>query len=660
MAKRANQNDPIVEFPEDEPLDSEGQAILHGYQPPQALLTEAMVMAALGQSGLRLLGRLGALAVVVELPGAAWAEEVERVVRDLTFFTHVFNRTGASKLNDRSEFGNERVSACLARGERVVGISQAPDTYLPTALMASADLRVRLRPPTNRMVSAAIRKATGRSPRRMPENVSAGLSLDELAGAIRRGSSPAACVRRLIAASRTRLGGTDTGVAEAPPLSELHGYGEALTWSLALVRDLGEYRAGRLPWSAISKNCTFDSAPGLGKTSLVRSIARSANLPLVTTSVSSWFSGSNGYLDGVLKEAHRVMALAASQALSILFLDELDSLPNRATISNRGKDWWVPVVNGILLALDSTISGPTSQVIVIGASNHADQLDAALVRPGRLYPVIRIGPPDADALAGILRQHLAGDLADQDLMGLAHLGVGASGAEAVAWVRDARRTARAAGRPMRISDLADRIAPSDAFSPYDLDVAARHEASHAVAAEILGTMRVREVSVALRPGSAGMTHALRPQRLMATKAQIEAEVVVALAGRAQDGLLGEPNTGSGGEPHSDIAIATAQVLLSHVTYGLAGNLTYLSTREDAFLLLQRDPNLQVRVENDLRRLYKVAEEFVVTYRDAIEGIARRLVSDRVVTGFVVRELIALHEPGVATAVTVTEGTSHVR
>ncbi|KQP51108.1 hypothetical protein ASF41_13035 [Methylobacterium sp. Leaf111] len=640
MAKQTRADD-FLEFPEDDPRSATALARLEGYRPPQEVLTEAAIKAALRPADLRRLNRDGACALIVEIPGPAWAADVEIMVRDLAKFAHCFTRTGLSKTTDNPAVGNDKTSACLAFGERVLGISQAPELYLPSALLASADIRIKLNHPTNRMVARAIREATGRPPRKLPGNVSDGLDIGEISAAIRRGSTPGECVRRLVAASASKAGGQrDTGMPEAPLLSELKGYGKAHVWATALVHDLDEWRAGRLNWSEISRNCCFDSAPGLGKTSLVRSIARSAKLPLVATSVSGWFTGSNGHLDGVMKEATRVIALAAAQAPSILFLDELDALPNRATLSDHGRDWWTPIVNGILLALDSTTSGPTSRIIVIGATNHGDKLDPALVRPGRLHPVIRIFPPDAEGLAGILRQHLAEDLPDADLMGVARLGVGMSGAETVAWVADARRAARAAGRPMRMADLVERIAPSDAFTEHELHVFARHEAAHACAVEVLGAGQVREVSIGTQGSAAGMTRAKLTQGMMLTRRELDDQVVVALAGRAQDALTGSANTGAGGEHGSDLATATRLLATAHTSYGLGTRLTFVSTSANAMDMLQRSPGLQATVERDLQRLFAIAQDFVRAHRAPVQAIAELLLADRVVSGDQVRAIIA--------------------
>lgn len=647
MAKR--NGDAFIEFPEDEPVPGDtAKGITDGYRTPQEIIAEAAIREAIKPAILRRMTRERGIGVVVEVPEASWASDVEQALLALVAFGVTYTRTGRSKATDRPDNGNDRVSAAFAFGDRVLGVSQAPEAYLPSALTAAADIRVRIGPPSNRAISAAIRAATGRSPRSMPPRIAGSLSLDELGSRIRRGSSPASCVRRILAATRGAAAG-DPAVASAPPLSALAGFGPAMSWARQLVEDLGEWRQGRLPWENISKNACLASEPGLGKTTFVRSLARETGLPLFSTSVSSWFVGSNGHLDGVLKFAHQVMAAAAASAPAILFLDEVDAIPDRDVMDNRGRDWWQPVVNGILLALDATSAGPTSRVIAIGATNHARQLDAALVRPGRLHPILHIARPDADALGAIMRLHLGDDLPGADLLGVARLAAGMSGADVVALVRDARRAARTASRPLALRDLVDLLAPAEAYTKAELRACAEHESAHAVACETLAIAEVREVSVALRGESAGHVLSRVRPRMMMTRAELDDIVTVLLCGRGQDSLTGCANSGAGGARDSDLAVATRHIVQAHAAYGLGGTLTHRQAGEGEIAsLLRDDPALRAHVEADLRRLHARAESLVRTHHRAIVAIADRLVAERTLSGTTVREIIAAQPVRAAT------------
>ncbi|QRM36031.1 ATP-binding protein [Microvirga sp. VF16] len=237
-----------------------------------------------------------------------------------------------------------------------------------------------------------------------------------------------------------------------------------MDWCQNLLRDLAAWRAGALPFQALDRRCVWASEPGCGKTTLARSLAKEAGLGFVATSIGSWFSDSAGFLDSVIKEWRNVVGRAAAHGNSILFIDELDALPDRRTVGDRNRDFWNALSSQILLDTDES-SNLTAGLIIIGATNFAERIDPALVRPGRLNRIIRIEKPDLASLAGIMRLHLAGDLADSDLAPLAQLAAGATGADVALWVKRARSRARRAGRAMLPEDVTAEIRPADTRSP---------------------------------------------------------------------------------------------------------------------------------------------------------------------------------------------------
>lgn len=636
-ADNTRAHDPISQ-PADDAAPSYVEACLGGSRDTRDVLPLIALLDALGPAGLRRIRAQPGLGLVVQVPSPDWAVPVETALRGLADFAEIIARTGKSKSYDTPVEGNPKVSRLLSGGAKVAGICHAPERHLPAALVQGADLVVRIGPVSNRTIAHAIRSVTGKRLRTMPPAVAAGLDFDSIAAAIRLGSSPKECIARLQAAAAVRSGAETFGT-DVPGIETVSGYGAAKSWALALVADLEEWRAGRLDWSAVNRTCLLQSEPGLGKSSLIRSIAKSAKVPLVSTSVAELFTSSNGHLDGVLKALEAKVSQAAAQAPAILFIDEVDSIPNRQTMDNRGRDWWTPVVNGLLTCLDSTASGPASSLIVIGATNHAAMLDPALVRPGRLHPVIRIERPDAEALAGILRQHLGVDLSEANLWPIAHLGVGASGADVVSWVKGARAAARREGRRMVPADLIAQVAPVDGRTEVELGVCARHEAAHCLAAEVLDVAKVSSVTIAMGRTSAGCAQANFIQRAFLTKAQIENIVVVTLAGRAMDALGGAPTTGAGGGRSSDLARATRYLLDIHTNLGLGESLVY---RGDAADALRYDPLLRDTIDGDLIRLYAVACAFVREHRTAIEAIADRLVAARVLSGDEVAAIIRAH------------------
>ncbi len=643
-------NATVIEMLADLP-SPDGPEVKPGFLPATATLSRALIDAHLTPAIRRQLAG-GTCCAIIEVPGAGWVDPIRRALRRLGEWDHAVVRTGSERSSSRPDGGNDVVVETLARGGRVVGISHAPDRLLPSALVGAADVRLVIGTPSNPVIARVIRAATGRSPRALPDNLVAGLGFEDLCAAIRVGSTPASCVRRIKAATAARTG-TDASLADVPLLTELHGYGEAMGWALDLVADLERWRRGEIAFDAIERCAVFASEPGLGKTTFCRSLAKTARLPIFVTSVADWFASSTGYLDGVIKQIDAIFSNAAAVAPAIVFLDEIDAVPNRAKMTDRAREWWTPMVTRLLTILDGAASGMAGRLIVIGATNHAENLDPGLIRPGRLSRVIHIGKPSPEDLAGILRQHLGADLSGTDLTEVARLGDGATGADAVGWIRSARRAARQAGRDMVLADLMAEVAPEIPRSPEDDLRIALHESGHAVTAHALG-WEVQLVTLAVGAGGGARTVASAPGKHVFTRLQLEDQILVTLAGRAAEEVMcGTVSTASGGD-NSDLALAANLLAAIHATYGLGTTLLHRASAEDAHALVQRDGKLQREVTDDLQRLYAQALGLVRDRRGQISSVAAALLRSRTLTAQAFGE--ALCSPPVALITSQAEGT----
>ena len=422
-------------------------------------------------------------------------------------------------------------------------------------------------------------------------------------------------------------------------LADLAVTGGARDWALGLVADIGRARAGVLPASAL-EGAVFFGPPGTGKTLLASCIAAEARVPFLQTSVGTWFS-TNGHLDGVIKSIDAfcdgLLQLRRADATAIGFLDELDSLPSREKMSNHGRDWWTPVLNHGLLRIQSLRE---AGVVLLAATNHLDNIDPALLRPGRFDRTFWIGPPDETARVAILRAHLGTDLADADLVPAARLASGATGAVLAGNVKAARAAARAAERPLVLADLIAAIAPPDPRLPADLRRVALHEAAHAVVAHRLG-LPVVEVTTRASGAAAGMT-VLGEADPMPDRDGLERRVVGLLAGRAADLDLGG---GAHAGAHSDLSAATRIVCAIETCFGLGPRLLHRADPDGCEALLCADPALARRVESALRRLMRRTRALVAAERAAIEATAAALLERRCLTGAEVAAIAAAHGPG---------------
>ena len=459
----------------------------------------------------------------------------------------LFKRDGTHSSHN-AESGNAAVGIGLQMRCPIIGIAANAEHILPRDLIRVADHRVVLSSIDAAAIASVVTAITGKSPTTVDPGIAGRATLSDLILAVRSDRSPDECVRRL--QRLTAPSGSQDG--SGPTLFELQGLGEAKTFALELLEDLQDFKAGRIPASALPKGVILSSPPGCGKTALARAIAKSAGVHFIATSYAAWQSNKDGHLGAVTRAIRSVFAEARANAPSILFIDEIDSLPTRGT-DKYYDNWWTSLVNCLLEELDGF--DRREALIVIGACNDTRRLDPALVRSGRLDKHIRIALPDPIALAGILRTHLGHDLEGVDLRPAAASANGATGADAERWVRGARRRARKAGRAITLDDLVAEI--REGREDFPASVRRRvsyHEAGHAICAIVLGIGEPQSLAVNVAGGTILVERgAVNAQ----TAADIKRLITYTLAGRAAEELVfGDACAGCGGGEHSDLALAS--------------------------------------------------------------------------------------------------------
>ncbi|MDB5670958.1 MAG: ATPase, central region [Alphaproteobacteria bacterium] len=584
-------------------------------------------------------GRRG-LAAVFIIPAGSWVAPLAAGV------SKAFGADYASAPKDGAGVAPDdpvQIAALLSGGKRVFGFAVA-SAQLPGALVASADMTVVIGAPTGAIVKAALRLCrSGPVPRNIPDDTVAGLDVNDIIGAMRAGSRAADVILRLRVASAAKAAAA--AKPRLPSLRTAVEFGEARTWGLNLARDIADYRAKRINWADVDRGALLFSPPGYGKTFLAGMIAEAADLPLVAGSIGELFAVSSGNLDGVIKATRKLFDRARSEAPCLLLLDEIDALPNRQTMDERGRDWWTPVINDFLLQLDGAVAGREG-VVVVGATNFIAGVDAALLRPGRLERTIRIAPLDAAGAENVLRYHLAGDLPADDLGELAAMMAGRSPADIMMTVRGARRLARHAGRPLSVADLAASVLPAEPVAPALLHRISLHEAGHAVVAVVQGVGTLRDVRIRGRSGGTAAVDFGEADVMVA--GDIESQIVTILSGRAAERvILGAASFGSGGSDGSDLAVASSLAAAFLFSEGLGSQLAFLAKREAAAGLLAGNPDLRRRVERLLRKCQRQADATVRVHRDAIVAVAAQLAESRYLTGAAVRRIVEETKRGAA-------------
>ncbi len=627
------------------------------FSPRSAIVAAALTAATTVQMRRELTGPRAAV-FVIRVPSIAWVKPLERYLCELDSKLLIIARDGSNRTRDQSSVGNEEVATALSRGRGVAGIAVNPDAMLPSTMLATADHIVQLAAPNGRVVRDAMRRCYGRGvPAAIEDSIVAGLELEDLVAFMRHGSRPADVIARLRNASMVR--NNIRGQERLPKLEAAIEYGAAREWGLTLAQDIADYRAGKITWAECSRGAVLYSDPGLGKSLFAQILANACQVPVVITSVAELFAASAGNLGDVVKAQRAVFARATALAPCILFIDEIDALPNRATLSPRGSDWWMPIVNDFLLLLDSAAAGQREGVVVIGGTNRIHAVDSAVLRPGRLERSILIPRPDAAGVANILRHHLNADLAGADLSGFAVMLKGSTGADIMLVVRNARRAARRAGRPMAEDDLICAIMPPETLPAAALHRMTIHEAAHAVAVQATGVGRVAFCRVQSQGPEGGRTAIDHDRGDYLTASAIEDRVVSILAGRAAERiLLGAESNSSGGFDGSDLACATAKVAAMHMSEGLGDQLVYRGDEGEALPEIRRDPKLRATVEKHLRELQRRSEAIVHQHRDAITAVAAELAAKRFLSGDAIGAIVARFQAGPRPPGIVTRRTGH--
>jgi len=532
----------------------------------------------------------------------------------------------------RPKVAEDAMRETLASHVRVFAIAGDPADF-PAVLRVAADAIVTPDPVDARVLVGAVHAVFGRKPPAALVEAALGLPLQTIGMLVKPGRNLGQVVRRL---RRFRAGGTEAPPSprqrrEHPSLDELHGLGEAAKWGRSMARDFADYRAGRLAWIDMDGGILVSGPPGTGKTTFALALATTCMVPIHVHSLARW--QAKGHLDDLLKAMRAAFDEARKDAPCILFIDEIDAFGDRETFSGEHEQYCREVVAAFLECMDGAEG--REGVVVVGATNLPDKIDAAIRRPGRLDRHVVIPLPDTEARKGILRHHLGDDLADADLSDAAERLEGASGAVIEQVVRDARRRARTGRRDLALGDIGAALPNRLRLSDDDFRRACIHEAGHAVIGTLLSLAagkvptEVRVFREVPADGTAGVTAYHRVGGVMRTRLAYLAEIVGLLAGLAAEELvLGAHTDGAGGSDRSDLHQATMLAAAMEASLGFGGNLAYLAARDDAELLdrLKSDAALRRAVNRTLAKCRERARTMLRRDRGALVKLADLLES----------------------------------
>ncbi|MCA9956755.1 MAG: ATP-dependent zinc metalloprotease FtsH, partial [Anaerolineales bacterium] len=327
----------------------------------------------------------------------------------------------------------------------------------------------------------------------------------------------------------------------------------------------------------IPKGVLMVGPPGTGKTLLARAVAGEAGVPFFHISGSEFVEMFVGV------GASRVRDLfekAKQSAPSIVFVDEIDAVGRqRGAGLGGGHDEREQTLNQILVEMDGFDND--TNVIVMAATNRADILDPALLRPGRFDRKVYVDLPDVRGREKILEVHARGKPISKEveLKEFAKLTAGFSGADLENLLNEAaifaaRRDQRTIGN-LEFQDAFDRIAlgpekKSHVMTQEDKETVAYHEAGHAVVSfHLANTDPIQKITIVPRGRAGGYVLPLREERMVYTREKFEDQIAMAMGGRAaEEVFFGQITTGAASDLQQSTRWARAMVM----NYGMSSSL----------------------------------------------------------------------------------------
>jgi cell division protease FtsH len=341
----------------------------------------------------------------------------------------------------------------------------------------------------------------------------------------------------------------------------------------------------------IPKGVLMVGPPGTGKTLLARAVAGEAGVPFFHISGSEFVEMFVGV------GASRVRDLfekAKQSAPSIVFVDEIDAVGRqRGAGLGGGHDEREQTLNQILVEMDGFDND--TNIIVMAATNRADILDPALLRPGRFDRKVFVDLPDVRGREMILKVHARGKpiASEVNLTDFARLTAGFSGADLENLLNEAaifaaRRDQRTINT-IDFQDAFDRIAlgpekKNRVMSEEDKETIAYHEAGHAVVSfHLVNTDPVQKITIVPRGRAGGYVLPLREERMVYTKQRFEDQIAMAMGGRAaEEVFFGQITTGAASDLQQSTQWAKAMIM----NYGMSevlGLTVYADQNTNPFL-----------------------------------------------------------------------------
>ncbi len=396
----------------------------------------------------------------------------------------------------------------------------------------------------------------------------------------------------------------------------------------------------------IPKGVLLVGPPGTGKTLLAKAVAGEAGVGFLSISGSDFVEL---YVGVGASRVRDLFDQAKKTSPAIVFIDEIDAVGRqRGTGVGGGHDEREQTLNQLLVEMDGFAAN--EGVVVLAATNRADVLDPALLRPGRFDRQIYVGLPDIKGREDILKVHAKGKplAEDADLRKLAQGTAGFTGADLENLVNEAALlAARRDQRFITMEDLKEAeikvIAgpekKSRVIPQHERELTAYHEAGHAVVMHALPNHDpVSQISIVPRGRAGGMTISLPEEdRSYLSKRYMEDQIVALLGGRAAEKLcLGDISTGASNDIQRASAIARKMI----ASYGMSealGTVAFDSGHDEVFIGRTMSQGrsyseaVAAQIDNEVKALiaasYDRCESILRQQREQLDTVAKYLLEN---------------------------------
>ncbi|RZL04343.1 MAG: AAA family ATPase [Rubrivivax sp.] len=415
---------------------------------------------------------------------------------------------------------------------------------------------------------------------------------------------------------------------------------KALRRVVAFMNDPVEYvRVG----AHAPRGVLIDGPPGTGKTLLARALAKECGANFISVDGSHFSSMFFGAGIGKVKE---LFERARKNAPCIVFIDEFDGIGKRSRgndSSGAGEQEQNRIINRILVELDGF--SPLENVVVVGATNHVDNIDKAMRRPGRFDMIVRTELPTSTEREALFKLYLDKVKAAEqiDLVSLARTATGMSPADIANCVNRAASYAAEGGqaevndellyRSIETFQLGGEVSSAKGMlTPATLERLAVHEGGHGLVAHVLDAGSVERVSIEPRGGALGVTYVARhTEEPLYGEQELRSRLAMLLAGReAEMMVFGNTSSGAADDLKRASELATSMI----GSYGFGKTFGLLSMAGVPKELI--GPDIQKNLLDEARLLLEQAQaecKTVLTeHRHRLDAMTKLLLDKETISG----------------------------